>query len=334
MLEGHSRLTLLSLHDGRGHTAPWLVRARFRGFGGRRFQFVWRALVAGFSAHTVIISHVNLALPVFLLRVFRPRLRLIVLTHGVEVWEKPVSLLGRAVLRKADVVSVSTYTAGRLQALFGVESTVIHNCLSPFLAPVQGLDLRSKWGIGAGEKVVLTLSRLAATEHKKGYDHVVAAVAQLRKGGLPVRYVFAGKYETTEKERLEALARASGFSDLLLFTGFVPDDSLGDLFVMADVYIMPSRKEGFGITFIEAMHYGVPVIAGNADGSVDALLGGRLGLLVDPQDDAAILDALYKVLEDPARYRPDRALLHAHFGFDRYRRRWEAFLGAPTAALS
>jgi glycosyltransferase involved in cell wall biosynthesis len=67
---------------------------------------------------------------------------------------------------------------------------------------------------------------------------------------------------------------------------------------MADLFIMPSQKEGFGIVFIEAMACGLPVIAGNKDGSVDALKNGELGILVDPDDKDQILEALETELKD------------------------------------
>ena len=71
---------------------------------------------------------------------------------------------------------------------------------------------------------------------------------------------------------------------------------------------MPSEKEGFGIVFIEAMFYGKPVIAGNKDGSVDALCNGELGLLVDPGSVTEIATAIKKMLVNPAAF----SFLHRH----------------------
>ena len=71
-------------------------------------------------------------------------------------------------------------------------------------------------------------------------------------------------------------------SESVIFTGYVKDEEVAAHFSIADIYIMPSTKEGFGIIFIEAMFYGKPVIAGNKDGSADALQNGTLGILVNP----------------------------------------------------
>jgi phosphatidylinositol alpha-1,6-mannosyltransferase len=63
--------------------------------------------------------------------------------------------------------------------------------------------------------------------------------------------------------------------------------------------VMPSRGEGFGIVFLEAMACGVPVIGSSADGSREALQGGALGTLVDPTDADAIQEAILKTLSKP-----------------------------------
>jgi glycosyltransferase involved in cell wall biosynthesis len=69
------------------------------------------------------------------------------------------------------------------------------------------------------------------------------------------------------------------------------------------------------------MFYGLPVIAGNADGSVDALLNGELGLLVDPQSAAAVRDAIEKVLANPEKFTPNWQTLDTNFGYDSYKQR-------------
>ena len=92
-------------------------------------------------------------------------------------------------------------------------------------------------------------------------------------------------------------------------------------FNLADLFIMPSEKEGFGIVFIEAMFYGLPVIAGNKDGSVDALCNGELGTIVDPDNLAEISNAIKKILDNPSAYKPDQQKLKAQFSYEWYKRK-------------
>ncbi len=123
------------------------------------------------------------------------------------------------------------------------------------------------------------------------------------------------------------MIRQLGLEGRVIFAGFVADEELAAHFNLADIFVMPSEKEGFGIVFIEAMFYGKPVIAGNADGSVDALCNGELGLLVDPVSVDEIRDAVKKMLDDPADYLPDAKKLEAHFGYSGYKKRLHECLG-------
>ena len=70
--------------------------------------------------------------------------------------------------------------------------------------------------------------------------------------------------------------------DLVKFAGFVPESEKVDYYRLADLFALPSRGEGFGIVFLEAMACGVPTMAGKFDGGREALDDGRLGILVDP----------------------------------------------------
>jgi phosphatidyl-myo-inositol dimannoside synthase len=80
------------------------------------------------------------------------------------------------------------------------------------------------------------------------------------------------------------------------FAGLFDEDDKPDLYNLADVYAMPSRGEGFGLVFLEAMACGVPVIASKLDGGREALLNGKLGLLVDPTCPAEIRAAIEESL--------------------------------------
>jgi len=107
----------------------------------------------------------------------------------------------------------------------------------------------------------------------------------------------------------------------VIFTNIIPDEILAAHFSLADVFVMPSEKEGFGIVFIEAMFYGIPVIAGNKDGSVDALCNGELGKLVDPDNRGELVKAIETVLKNPGRWKPDREQLISRFGYRAYKKK-------------
>ena len=84
--------------------------------------------------------------------------------------------------------------------------------------------------------------------------------------------------------------------DRVTLCGFVSDSELPEHYRLADVFALPSSGEGFGIVFLEALACGVPVLGGNADGTVDALADGELGELVDPFSTDQIASALIRSL--------------------------------------
>ena len=122
------------------------------------------------------------------------------------------------------------------------------------------------------------------------------------------------------------LIKKYGLQQQVVFTGFVPDEALADHFNLSDIYIMPSEKEGFGIVFIEAMYHNKPVIAGNRDGSVDALLNGKLGLLVNPESLEEVSCAITRMISNKDQFLPDRQLLMKHFSYPVYKEKWKKIL--------
>src|SRR5262249_24837197 len=103
------------------------------------------------------------------------------------------------------------------------------------------------------------------------------------------------------RPRLESLAAECGVMKNVQFTGLVPSEELPDYFRLADVFVMQSAAEGFGIVFLEAIATGVRVIAGSHDGSRDALWDGAFGTLVDPDNCEELAAAIQVALDNPAR---------------------------------
>jgi glycosyltransferase involved in cell wall biosynthesis len=166
------------------------------------------------------------------------------------------------------------------------------------------------------------VARLAGEERYKGYDQVLRALPAVRRVVPNVHYILGGKGR--DKPRIEALVHELRLEDVVTFAGYIPDHELCGFYNLCDVFAMPSKAEGFGIVFLEALACGKPVIAGNKDGSVDAVMNGKLGVLVDPDNVAEIADALMLVLtkrhplgilQDPQRL---RAEVIAAYGYARF----------------
>jgi len=243
--------------------------------------------------------------------------------YGVEAWgEGPTQPWQQA----RWIWPISTYTGDRLVADRGVDPHRLALLPCTFAAERFAVGptpqhLAQRYGVADG-RVLLTVARLAANERYKGVDRVLRVLPPLRQRVPDAYYVVAGQGD--DLPRLQALAAELGVGDRVRFVGFVPDAELPDLYRLCDVFVMPSTGEGFGIVFLEALASGKPVIGGNRDGTTEALAYGRLGVLIDPEDPAALLQALTAVLEtaDPPtapHHRRQRAI--ETFGPDRFRQR-------------
>jgi glycosyltransferase involved in cell wall biosynthesis len=250
--------------------------------------------------------------------------------HGIDVSED-LSFAKKSALRAANqVIAVSSWTRNRLTDVGGISPdriALLPNTVNDkeFNVRQLPLNLRARYGLGENEKVILTVARLGPSESLAGYkgcDRTLEALTAVRAACGSVRYIIVGT--GPDRFRLEDIAKKLGITDAVTFAGFVPDDELADHYRLADVYAMPSTGEGFGIVYLEAMACGTPVLAGNADGSVDALDAGRLGKLVNPTSVPEITAGLIALLQGdgPAWWFERRALHDAvidRFGRDAFR---------------
>ena len=143
----------------------------------------------------------------------------------------------------------------------------------------------------------MTFGRLESFQRQKGFDEVLHILPQLVSEYPDLMYLIAG--DGPDKGRLEQEVVRRGMTERVRFTGMVPEAEKAQYYRLADVYVMPSRKEGFGFVFLEAMACGIPVIASKSDGSREAVLYGALGALVDPGNPDELLDAVRNALRQP-----------------------------------
>lgn len=325
----------------------YFPQSRYRGFSGAKLQFLKTSITAAATYDTIILGHINLAVAGFCIKKLFPAKEIILITHGIEIWAKLSGIKDR-LIRKADrVLAVSNFTRDRIIQIHGLSSTkisVFHNTIDPYFAYPNDFSkpahLMKRYHLDANDPVILTLTRLAHSEKYKGYDKVISILPQLKDKFKGLVYILAGKPDEIENKRIRSLINNSGESETVVLTGFVKDEEVTDHFLLADAFIMPSRKEGFGIVFIEAMACGLPVIGGNKDGSVDALRQGELGMLIDPDSETEILDALESALLATANQTSfdKKRLLQQKvieaFGFEAYKRRLEEVLAASSPCPS
>ena len=227
------------------------------------------------------------------------------IAHGIEVWRN-VGFIKKKFLKRCEkILAVSNFTKHKMiekHQLSDNSITVFHNTLDPYFRIPKNFEkpgyLLNRYSLKIENKIILTLTRINSNEEYKGYVKIIEALPCVLERFPNTIYILAGKYDEYEKERIMSLVDKYKVKDNFILTGFIAEEELTDHYLLADVFVMPSKKEGFGIVFIEAAACGTPVIAGNEDGSVDALMNGKLGELIDPDDTELLVEEINNTLSN------------------------------------
>ncbi len=244
-----------------------------------------------------------------LLKLVRPKLKVIFYLHGEEVNDSAhpprIDRLAQKQMRQADeVVAVSNFTRERALRC-GVAPdrvTVIHNGVDTarFFPGLPDNAIRARFHLDS-KKVLLCLARL---DERKGQDMLLDAMPAILQAVPSAVLLLVGGGSESERQRLQTRAAALGIGDAALFAGTATDAEVVAYYRTADLYIMPNRTtdggdtEGFGLVFLEAGACGKPVIGGRAGGVPDAILDGKTGLLVDGRSSTEIAEACIALLTD------------------------------------
>lgn len=204
--------------------------------------------------------------------------------YGTEVWTD-LPRRHRAPLEASKlVVTVSRDTRERIlqQIDLAPEKVVVLNTtVGDNYMPGDVASERQKWLLG-DEFTVLTVARLDTRDGYKGHDLVIEQVASLAREGVKIRYLIAGVGD--DRPRLEQFAERSGVAEQVRFLGMVAREDLPGLYRAADLFALPSKGEGFGIVFVEAVASGTPAIGLAIGGAPDAFADGELGCCVSEHE--------------------------------------------------
>jgi len=294
----------------------------------RTFAFVGQIVPASVREmpDLIICGHMNFALAAHWVHRWKG-IPYWIIAHGIEAWDLRRPGMRAAVRGSEKILAVSRFTRDRLIEQLGLPPDRI--ALLPNTFDERGLNpspkpeyLLRRYGISAQQSVILTVARLSSPERYKGYDKIIEAMPAILERVPRAHYIIVGKGD--DRGRVERRIRHIGIEDHVSLAGFVPEAELRDHYNLCDVFAMPSKGEGFGIVFLEALACGKPVIAGNQDGSRDALCDGELGALIDPDDlnqiSKTIADILLQKYEHPLLYRPGalREAVMARYGYPRF----------------
>lgn len=295
------RLEILSLYDPSSWLDALYVDRPIVGCKGNRALFVMRALAALARPYDlVIIGHVDFVSFVALSRLMGRHGSALLVTHGIDVWTR-LTWHKRIALQTIDCFwAVSTYTAERLIVAQGVQSEkirIVPNTLAPqWHSEMAACRERRE---SPPHSSFLSVARINKGDAGKGIDRVIEALAQVSLHVPDASYTIVG--DGDDRPRLEKLARDKGVADRVRFVGRVTDAEIHAYLAGTDVFVLPSRKEGFGIVYLEAMAYQKPVIAGAHGGAPEVVVAGTTGILVPHGDRAALASAMVHLLVNPEK---------------------------------
>jgi len=272
-----------------------------RGFGWHNFRDLWAVRrLAKAQRFDVIHAHGSMDAWITSLAVLglRPRPLLIRTRHNLKAI-KP-HFLNRWYFRSLvdHVVAISASIRDAMVAAGFVtleRVTVIPSPpdLAPFLAGADGGAFRRELGIPAGAQVVTTVARL---QPEKGVDILVRAFAELAPSHPNARLVICGSGREV-KLQVRAMIAELGLEGQARMAGFRRD--VPAVLAATDVYALPSRAEGLGFSLLEAMASGCPVVASRVGGVPEIVTDGQDGLLVEPENPAALASAIGRLLDSP-----------------------------------
>jgi phosphatidylinositol alpha-1,6-mannosyltransferase len=247
--------------------------------------------------------------------------------HGIEVWEGARKEHLKSVHDANFLFSNSAFTRGRSDALHGGLSDA-KLCWLATEEDVAGPQRERPHG-----HTVMILGRMdssnaARYRRYKGHEQLIECWHEVVAAVPDARLLIIGG--GPGKSEVMALAKASPAADSIEFRGFVPDSAMAEVFAESDVFAMPSRGEGFGLVYIEAMRNRLPVIASKHDAAPEVNIEGETGYNVDLDQPAQLPERIIHLLKNPDVARrmgeAGQARWNQHFRFGAFRDRFQPLL--------
>lgn len=286
LIDHGNNLTLLSLLDETPVQIAGIEAVTVR---GSRLKYIARCYAAAFSHDRFLYDSVGTARAHSRLPGLRRPYG--VWMHGVEVWNGLSADRERA-LRGADFVLVNShFTLKKFQEIHGPLKNA-HVCL---LATEED-EPPQKPPIFDGPPTVLILARPDAGQMYKGHKELIESWPKIIKAVPSARLVIAGSGSGLGE--VKELARRSTAAENIEVKGFVAESDMADLWRSTHIFAMPSRGEGFGLVYIEAMRHGLPVIASIHDAGQEVNIDGQTGYNVDLDQPEQLAERIISLFEN------------------------------------
>ncbi len=300
----HMDCRLISLNDTRElhRLSVGGKEFTFTGCERSKARFTATAIRAARRQGKVVLAgHPNLGPVAQAMKIAAPRLRTILCTHGVEVWE-PLPVLRRLALQGANIVlAPSADTASHVaeQHVRREKIRILPWALDPEFEVTAGNAPRQNLPRGYPEgRVILSVGRWLANERYKGMDTLITALPRLLTRWPELQLLAVG--DGDDRPWLEDLAEKNGVNRHVHFLSGLSFEELAACYDACEMFALPSRAEGFGLVYLEAMARGKPVIGGAQGGAPEVIEDGVTGYLVPHGDAAQLATSIETLVSDPA----------------------------------
>jgi phosphatidyl-myo-inositol dimannoside synthase len=274
----------------------------WRGFRGSRVTLLAKAASEPRSADVILSTHLNLSPVARLLhraRGSQKAPRIYQFLHGVECW-RPLALRNQWGLACTDaLVSNSAFTRCRFLH-HNPRYAALPSRVCWLGTPEDHLPEAPSEELPDDDLSVLIVGRIVGEERYKGHEQLLSVWPEVRRRFPRARLDIVGGGNAASALREMAERRGLVQSGAVKLWGKLPDDELRERYRRCSVFAMPSRGEGFGLVYLEAMGFGKPCLASLDDAAAEVVLGEETGLLVRYADREGLLYALCRLLESPA----------------------------------
>jgi phosphatidyl-myo-inositol dimannoside synthase len=264
-----------------------------------------------------------------------------IVVHGIEAWAV-LPAWKRISLRRADRVLVtSAFSREQVVKRQGIDYKRIRSLpctLDETLLRAETPETCLGHSL-KGQRIVLTVARMAASEGYKGHDVVLRALPAVIAKVPNLTYVVVG--EGDDRHRLQRVAGDMGLNKHVVFTGEISDSELARLYRQSEIFVLPARTvlddsdpkgEGFGIVFLEAMAFGKPVVGPRYGAPAELITDRKTGLLVDPDQAESVAEALLNLFTKPATAdemgKAAQEWVRRHYSYGSFRDRLQEILAA------
>ena len=134
---------------------------------------------------------------------------------------------------------------------------------------------------------------------RKGILYLIEAFSQIERQEFSLHLVGNRKNNSSYYNQINNAVKTLKLTDCVVFHDGVDQENIKNLYASAEIFVLPSFKETFGIVFLEAMHYGLPIVTTNVSAMPELIEEGKNGFLVPPADSQALAKAISKLIENP-----------------------------------